>query len=165
MLRFEGFMALACLALLSNVGQTAAAEPVNLATKAKVSASAEYSGRFLAKFAVDGKAPMPFCREMTTWPGAFQIDQDGGIIVHRQNGLLGHLPLLHFSTAKGPTRRGSPLLSGGSPHPQHGLRPNVLRRAARRAGEAGLCQPGTSGNRSVTSAPSAGPSDISIRPP
>ncbi len=53
-----------------------AAEPENLARMAKVSASAELDGRFLAKFAVDGKTPMPFCREMKTWPGAFQIDQN-----------------------------------------------------------------------------------------
>jgi len=79
MLRAEGFMALACLALLGNVGQTAAAEPVNLARKATVSASAEYSGRFLAKFAVDGKVPLPLCQndENTAWvvpggPSKFQ---------------------------------------------------------------------------------------------
>ena len=53
-----------------------AAEPENLARKAKVSASAELDGRFLAKFAVDGKAPMPFYRGMKTWPGTFQIDQN-----------------------------------------------------------------------------------------
>ena len=40
----------------------APAGPVNLAPKAKVSASTEFSGEHLAKFAVDGKVPEAACR-------------------------------------------------------------------------------------------------------
>ena len=37
-------------------------EPENLATKAKVSASNEYNGKYLARFAVDGRIPLPLSR-------------------------------------------------------------------------------------------------------
>ncbi|MGL6194068.1 MAG: DUF7402 domain-containing protein, partial [Thermoguttaceae bacterium] len=42
-----------------------ASEPENLASTAKVSASSEYSGDYLAKWAVDGNVPLALCRNDT----------------------------------------------------------------------------------------------------
>ena len=50
----------ACLHLAGGMGRGVAAEaatPENLARKAKASATSEYNGRYLAKFAVDGRIP------------------------------------------------------------------------------------------------------------
>ncbi len=54
---------LAVLVILVASWAVAAEGPVNLAPKAKVSASAEFNGQYLAKFAVDGKIPPPLCQE------------------------------------------------------------------------------------------------------
>jgi hypothetical protein len=49
------------LSLLTCSAATAS-EPENLAPKAKASASSEYSGDYLAKFAVDGRVPEAECK-------------------------------------------------------------------------------------------------------
>jgi len=60
-MRNHHFIAVLTLAIIRAAGGQAA-EPVNLAPQAKVSASSEYSGDYLAEWAVDGKIPDLECK-------------------------------------------------------------------------------------------------------